>query len=219
MASTFSLKSHPLHNFPLPHLQWGNTNRHRKHKESPPQDSSFSLINGPDHPDAKNPTPSSSSPDGSKTSLLLRLRTKAKIVDVASDAAADQALIAANDEELESKTWNLRPRKEIVKKAVANAIGSAGASRTRASSPQVIKTQSKDVVEEKGAAAAKEEKENRRRLSIWLTKEEIKEDFLLLTGSKPRKRPRKRPKHVQRQHDCLFPGLWLDSITPNSYKI
>ncbi|KAL5862309.1 hypothetical protein ACOSQ3_003596 [Xanthoceras sorbifolium] len=55
-------------------------------------------------------------------------------------------------------------------------------------------------------------------ISIALTKEEIEADILAITGSKPTRRPKKRPKNVQRQLDNLFPGICLKSITPNTYK-
>ncbi|KAJ6722576.1 hypothetical protein OIU74_007215 [Salix koriyanagi] len=63
------------------------------------------------------------------------------------------------------------------------------------------------------------EKEKKVRFSIPLTKVEIEEDIYSLTGSKPARRPKKRAKHVQKNLDCLFPGMWLDSITPDCYKV
>ncbi|KAH8488230.1 hypothetical protein H0E87_024054 [Populus deltoides] len=71
---------------------------------------------------------------------------------------------------------------------------------------------------ERGKGKEKE-KEKKVRFSIPLTKVEIEEDIYSLTGSKPARRPKKRAKHVQKQLDCLFPGMWLDSITPDCYKV
>ncbi|KAG6747838.1 hypothetical protein POTOM_047729 [Populus tomentosa] len=65
----------------------------------------------------------------------------------------------------------------------------------------------------------KEQEKEKVRFSIPLTKVEIEEDIYSLTGSKPARRPKKRAKHVQKQLDCLFPGMWLDSITPDCYKV
>ncbi|KAM7512159.1 hypothetical protein LguiB_011034 [Lonicera macranthoides] len=45
------------------------------------------------------------------------------------------------------------------------------------------------------------------RFSISLSPEEIEEDILLMTGSKPLKKPRKRGEAVQRELDKLFPGM------------
>ncbi|KAL8062399.1 hypothetical protein ABFX02_02G144600 [Erythranthe guttata] len=74
---------------------------------------------------------------------------------------------------------------------------------------------------EGGAAAAEEKKADgggevkkkeihkKPTLTIALTKREIEEDIYALTGAKPARRPRKRPKNVQKQLDMVFPGLWL----------
>ncbi|KAK0604308.1 hypothetical protein LWI29_014367 [Acer saccharum] len=70
-----------------------------------------------------------------------------------------------------------------------------------------------------GFVVEKLEKRKLRSFSIALSKEEIEADILAITGSKPTRRPKKRPKNVQRQLDTLFPGLCLKSITPNSYKV
>ncbi|KAL5798948.1 hypothetical protein ACOSQ2_003768 [Xanthoceras sorbifolium] len=69
-----------------------------------------------------------------------------------------------------------------------------------------------------GYVAEKLEK-RKRSISIALSKEEIEADILAITGSKPTRKPKKRPKNVQRQLDKLFPGLCLKSITLDTYKI
>ncbi|KAL8246539.1 hypothetical protein R6Q59_007755 [Mikania micrantha] len=56
-------------------------------------------------------------------------------------------------------------------------------------------------------------------ISIALSCGEIEDDVLFLTGSKPSRRSKKRPRAVQKQLDNLFPGLWLDSISVDSYKV
>ncbi|KAI7751886.1 hypothetical protein M8C21_002613 [Ambrosia artemisiifolia] len=63
-----------------------------------------------------------------------------------------------------------------------------------------------------------EESNKRRKLLISLSKEEIEEDVYALTGSKPARRPKKRNKTIQKQVDNLFPGLYLDGISPDSYR-
>lgn len=59
----------------------------------------------------------------------------------------------------------------------------------------------------------------KQKFSIALSRDEIEEDIFSLTGSKPSRRPKKRPRTVQRQLDTLFPGLWLGSITVDTYKV
>jgi hypothetical protein len=45
------------------------------------------------------------------------------------------------------------------------------------------------------------EKKEKRKFWIALSKEEIEEDIFVMTGSRPNRRPRKRPKNVQKQMD------------------
>ncbi|KAH6817766.1 hypothetical protein C2S51_001369 [Perilla frutescens var. frutescens] len=56
-------------------------------------------------------------------------------------------------------------------------------------------------------------------ICVGLTKEEIEEDIFALTGSKASRRPKRRPKNIQKLLNLAFPGLWLVSITPESYKV
>ncbi|KAJ8622853.1 hypothetical protein MRB53_031382 [Persea americana] len=58
-----------------------------------------------------------------------------------------------------------------------------------------------------------------KKLSLSLRKEEIEEDFLAMAGSKPPRRPKKRPKVIQQQLDEIFPGLGLSGITADKYKV
>ncbi|VAH63103.1 uncharacterized protein LOC125548536 [Triticum urartu] len=55
--------------------------------------------------------------------------------------------------------------------------------------------------------------------AVALDAEEIEEDVYALTGARPRRRPRKRARVVQRQLDSLFPGLWLTEITADAYRV
>ncbi|PKU61079.1 uncharacterized protein LOC110100606 [Dendrobium catenatum] len=59
----------------------------------------------------------------------------------------------------------------------------------------------------------------RRKFSISLSREEIERDLYVLKGTKPSRRPQKRPRIVQRKLDELFPGLWLEEVTLDSYKV
>ncbi|KAG0492999.1 hypothetical protein HPP92_006397 [Vanilla planifolia] len=82
------------------------------------------------------------------------------------------------------------------------------ASQRLAATERVLPTRSADV-----------EKKAPQKFSVSLSKEEIDEDVFALTGSRPRRRPKKRPRIVQRQLDAIFPGLWLSEITPESYRV
>ncbi|XP_062179509.1 uncharacterized protein LOC133884172 [Phragmites australis] len=58
-----------------------------------------------------------------------------------------------------------------------------------------------------------------RGFSVALTRQEIDADFVAITGRKPPRRPKKRPKNVQRQIDTLCPGSSLSEMTRDRYKV
>ncbi|XP_074565746.1 uncharacterized protein LOC141822208 [Curcuma longa] len=63
------------------------------------------------------------------------------------------------------------------------------------------------------------ERSERPNFSVTLTRDEIDEDIYAVTGHRARRRPRKRPRVVQKQLDMLFPGSWLSEITAEAYKV
>ncbi|XP_074571009.1 uncharacterized protein LOC141827617 [Curcuma longa] len=63
------------------------------------------------------------------------------------------------------------------------------------------------------------ERSERPNFSVTLSREEIDEDIYAVTGHRARRRPRKRPRLIQKQLDMLFPGSWLSEITVDSYKV
>lgn len=63
------------------------------------------------------------------------------------------------------------------------------------------------------------ERKEKRRFWLSLSKEEIEEDIFVMTGSRPARRPRKRPKNEQKQLDIVFPGLWLVGLTADAYRV
>ncbi|XP_021683291.2 uncharacterized protein LOC110666922 isoform X2 [Hevea brasiliensis] len=245
MASS-TLKSHqPLHNFPLQDLKWSmnHTNNHRFRKfaadsshKSPQRDTAESdgvktgnYVASPDRVTEKSEKklgPSDTAVDNSdrKSKIFIRIRTNSsKCADDSVDAG-DQTSVVDDAEETITKTWNLRPRRAVIKASDGNGgvpkICGAVAPETKAQEPSRPElTRSRNTNDAKVAEKKEKEKEKKLKLSIPLTKEEIEEDVYALTGSKPARRPKKRPKHVQKQLDCLFPGLWLSSITPDVYKV
>jgi Protein of unknown function (DUF1639) len=57
----------------------------------------------------------------------------------------------------------------------------------------------------RGSRLSSEKRENERaRFSVSLSAEEIEEDIYAVTGSRPRRRPKRRPRVVQRQLDVSF---------------
>ncbi|MFS8021892.1 hypothetical protein Hanom_Chr16g01432811 [Helianthus anomalus] len=64
-----------------------------------------------------------------------------------------------------------------------------------------------------------EKKEERPKFSIALSRKEIEEDFIAMTGKKPPRKPNKPPRSVQMKLDALTPGLWLSEVNPDRYKV
>ncbi|KAK3165117.1 hypothetical protein QOZ80_1AG0029110 [Eleusine coracana subsp. coracana] len=99
------------------------------------------------------------------------------------------------------RPWNLRTRR------------SATAAPPR---PERSDDADEEAAERAPAPAAEGKK---RGFSIALSKQEIAEDFAAIRGTRPPRRPKKRPRAVQRQLELLYPGLCLADVTPGSYKI
>lgn len=55
--------------------------------------------------------------------------------------------------------------------------------------------------------------------SVELTKQEIEADFLAMTGKKPPRRYKRRPKAVQRQINSISPGDFLSEVNRDRYKV
>ncbi|KAK2647919.1 hypothetical protein Ddye_015408 [Dipteronia dyeriana] len=62
-------------------------------------------------------------------------------------------------------------------------------------------------------------KEERLKLSVSLLKEEVEDDFMAMLGTRPPRRPKKRPRIVQKQLDSLFPAFWLTQVIADLYKV
>ncbi|KAK9667979.1 hypothetical protein RND81_13G025700 [Saponaria officinalis] len=108
-------------------------------------------------------------------------------------------------EEVE-KQWNLRPRRRCGGGASTAATAADAAERDRLTGVNGV-----------GGGGVTERRE-KKRFWISLSKDEIEEDIFSLTGAKPSRRPKKRPKIVQKHLDNVFPGLWLVGLTPDSYR-
>ncbi|XP_074571882.1 uncharacterized protein LOC141828356 [Curcuma longa] len=120
---------------------------------------------------------------------------------IAEHPAADAS------EEPQAPRWNLRTRRRAPRSPTGNhqyLSGSLPGTREK----KAVRLRSED-----------QEPPKRLKFSLSLTKEEIDEDLYSITGSRARRRPRRRPRAVQKQLDSLFPGSWLSEITADSYKV
>ncbi|KAF7138719.1 hypothetical protein RHSIM_Rhsim07G0115300 [Rhododendron simsii] len=200
--ATAPLKSQPLHNFSLPQLRWGHkSHAHVNQRYRRPSDTPTAAAENHHH----SPSPSEQESYGGNRDMSR--------FPMAS-CSSQKAVIEREEDREKEKPWNLRPRKAVVR------IPSNGGELTETApfSENLPKsTRLRGYVE--GLKKKEEEEEKRKYLWIALCREEIEEDVYAMTGSKPARRPKKRPKTVQKQLDNLFPGLYLTGITPDSYRV
>lgn len=187
-------RSKPLHNFSLPCLKWG-TQRLLRCVNADLDHRRSSRFHAPQN-DA------------------VRITNKRKIDEVGGlreeeAAAAGGAAGGANNAMM---PWNLRTRRAACKAPPQNNEEERRLFDTRCSSPPV-KEKKKVVV------VAGNNNNEKVKFSVSLSKEEVEQDFWALLGARPPRRPKKRPRIVQRQLNTLFPGLWLAEITAESYKV
>ncbi|XP_073312934.1 uncharacterized protein [Primulina huaijiensis] len=127
----------------------------------------------------------------------------------------------------ENKMRTLRPRKPLSKCLNVNSAGakistSVMSDKNKHQSPlRSEANRSMEIEGNNNGGGGGGEKKVKKKLSvsIALSKTEIEVDIFSMTGSKPRRKPKKRAKNIQKQVDYVFPGMWLISITPDSYKV
>lgn len=122
----------------------------------------------------------------------------------------------------EQKAWNLRPRRPVKKKLNVDDSGRGGVVLKAQGGGSVQEKKKKDQLQQESlenGARVRVEKEKKVKFSLCLTRQEIEEDVYSLTGLKASRRPKKRTRVVQKHLDNVFPGQWLGSITPDSYKV
>lgn len=111
------------------------------------------------------------------------------------------------------RPWNLRTRRSATVAPLASRSDAAGKALAAGGQAQ---QQLPPLASPPPAAAAVPRK---RAFSAALTRDEIAEDFAAIRGTRPPRRPKKRPRAVQRQLDMLYPGLSLADVNLDSYKI
>lgn len=159
----------------------------------------------------------STTPEG-RSKILIRFRAKSLKPDEEVAGAGNQNLNAEEADDLVAKTWNLRPRRPILKPPIP---GGGGVKLGRPPVASETKSQRSELTRPRNQTEGKaaEKKVKKPKFSITLTREEIEEDIFAMTGARASRRPKKRPKNVQKQIDNVFPGMWLDSITPDLYRV
>ncbi|XP_047982456.1 uncharacterized protein LOC125223377 [Salvia hispanica] len=124
--------------------------------------------------------------------------------------------------------WNLRTRRAAPGRSSGDSAADVGGGKSfrtdlpRPAGSSQIRSGQKSPMrksDDGGAAAASGKKREREKFSVALSKRDIEEDFYAMVGHRPPRRPKKRPRIVQKQLDTLFPGLWLTEVTTDMYKV
>ncbi|KAF5777356.1 hypothetical protein HanXRQr2_Chr12g0534641 [Helianthus annuus] len=115
------------------------------------------------------------------------------------------------------RPWNLRTRRAACKapRSPANGVNNHGEVLKPNSSPATKLRPASGV---SGESTTAEERE-RPKFSVSLSRRELEEDFMAMAGQRLPRKPKRRPRAVQKQLDTLFPGLWLSEITADLYKV
>ncbi|XP_076902191.1 uncharacterized protein LOC143556845 [Bidens hawaiensis] len=223
----------PLHNFDLPCLKWGNQKLLRCMK----------VESTADRPETSTP-PRRNSEFRFRSSDRYRFpsseKLPARITDGEIEATREKLMFDFQKEVVKMKDailrdttaatatvsnqtpWNLRTR-------LAALTAANGVDVNVNNNGEVLKlkpnsncmyyspalTASTDAVN----ASVSGEKRERPKFSVSLSRRELEDDFLAMAGRRLPRKPKKRPRIVQRQLDTLFPGLWLSEITADIYKV
>ncbi|CAH2033948.1 unnamed protein product, partial [Thlaspi arvense] len=122
------------------------------------------------------------------------------------------------------KPWNLRKRRAACKEPVSNSLNQIKngfvAIEDKAVNQSPSRNDSARAKERGGVVEAETAKEVvRPKFSGKLSKKEIEEDFMAVLGHRPPRRPKKRPRTVQKKLHNLFPGFYLTEVTLDAYKV
>ncbi|KAF2315714.1 hypothetical protein GH714_040245 [Hevea brasiliensis] len=207
-------RSKPLHNFSLPCLKWGHQRVLRcvKVTDDPHLRSSSLIPNGLQPKPTNLDTPKNHKPipiQENRISPDLRFNGGAKRLKVSPLLEEERG----NDDS--TKPWNLRTRRAACKaplrieekRNIDSPRKTLDIDSPRRNDSSLVKRQSTEPVKE------------RVKFSVPLSKEEIEQDFMEISRIRPPRRPKKRPRIVQKYLDSIFPGLWLTEVTPDSYEV
>nr|AFK44975.1 unknown [Lotus japonicus] len=208
----------PLHNFSLPCLKWGTQRLLRCVNADPPSSSSPDRRSDP-APRLPSRKTDDTTVDAVREKIMGDLRVAAKKLKVSifeDDGVGGGGTAAANA--AAARPWNLRTRRAACKAPVTGPPPRDEERRffeVGCSSPSPAKDKDKDKDKNKKKMVMDE----KIKFSVSLSKEEVEQDFWALAGTRPPRRPKKRPRNVQKQLTTLYPGLWLSELTADSYKV
>lgn len=191
-------RSNPLHNFSFPHLKWG-TQRLLRCVNDPNNNNNSSKFNPPQN-DTKPKNNDSINVVQQTIINDLKLASNDLKVSIFNDDAAiasasASVVVASNGGAI--RPWNLRTRRAACKAPPPPPPPIPPREEGRrffdvGSSSPSPKKKMKMIGNEKV------------KFSVSLSKEEVEQDFWALLGTRPPRRPRKRPRIVQRQLDVSY---------------
>jgi len=184
---------HPLHNFHFPYLKWGNQ-RSLRCQKNPENNDDPSMVSPPEN--RMNRLRIDGGDDGidaMRERLMFDLKVEAgRMKDAILKKEKENGGEGSSSAAAGEKVWNLRRRRGVAgengkglkideKKPIGSSPlrnGNVGGKLRSGGSP-----------------------EKKMKFSLSLMKKEIEEDFITMTGQKLPRRPKKRPRNVQKQMD------------------
>ncbi|MED6184996.1 hypothetical protein PIB30_052805 [Stylosanthes scabra] len=225
-------RSKALHNFSMPCLKWGHQrflrcvkvpspdpdpdhdhdhdHHHLHHRRSSLPNSPFLASNKR----KATPTGDIDNIDAVRQKLIVDLKDAADKLKVSIFEEGTVANTTPNNHH-SARPWNLRTRRAACKSpppTTTTAHREDQQYRNLDSVPE-------DMVVGVAKDTTKKTMDEKPKFCVSLSKAEIEQDFLALVGTRPPRRPKKRPRNLQRQLDTLFPGLWLSEVSAESYKV
>lgn len=194
-------RSKRLHNFTLPYLRWG-------------QQRFLRCVKLPHH---RSPSSSSPSPDHrshNNGGLLGELR-----LDLVYDAKPKLSVLGNGGEETNNngdvvaaaaaRPWNLRTRR-----AACNEPGDESTRIIDSSSSSLRRHEigMKRGSPEDGDIDLQNNKNEKVKFSVSLLREEIEQDFSSLIGKRPPRRPKKRPRLIQKQINVISCFIFVSTL-------
>ncbi|XP_076951192.1 uncharacterized protein LOC143624410 [Bidens hawaiensis] len=153
------------------------------------------------------------------------LRGKFSVESPPSPAAATAATTVMTSASPAEKPWNLRTRRAACKannNNYNNMVNGNCDDRKESFSPARIECNNNNnnkVVGGGDGGGGGDVIAGTAKFSVSLTRRELEEDFTAMTGRRLPRKPKKRPRYIQKHLDTLFPGLWLSEITSDLYRV
>ncbi|XP_010538471.1 PREDICTED: uncharacterized protein LOC104812809 [Tarenaya hassleriana] len=129
------------------------------------------------------------------------------------------------EEEEEKRTWNLRPRRSCAGSKRSNGKfspeprgGASDVKRQKTVGQEPKSQRQRGLPAESPGLGGGDGRNGDLRLWVSLSRDEIEEDIFSMSGNRPSRRPRKRPKTLQKYIDVVYPGLCLVGLNADCFR-